>query len=110
MKAFLEYVAEDIIRKHGTDLSGVAVVFPNKRASLFMNRYLLNAAGKPLWSPHYITISELFRSQTDLAVADKIKSVCTLYRTYKKYVTNDETLDQFWSWGEIMLSDFDDLD
>lgn len=110
MKAFLEYVAEDIIRKHGTDLSGVAVVFPNKRASLFMNRYLLNAAGKPLWSPHYITISELFRSQTDLAVADKIKSVCTLYGTYKRYVANDETLDQFWSWGEIMLSDFDDLD
>ncbi len=110
MKAFLEYVAEDIIRKHGTDLSEVAVVFPNKRASLFMNRYLLNVAGKPLWSPHYITISELFRSQTDLTVADKIKSVCMLYRTYKQYVTNEETLDQFWGWGEIMLSDFDDLD
>ncbi len=110
MKAFLEYVAEDIIRKHGTNLSDVAVVFPNKRASLFMNRYLLKAAGRPLWSPHYITISELFRSQTDLTVADKIKSICMLYRTYKQYVTNDETLDQFWNWGEIMLSDFDDLD
>lgn len=110
MKPFLQYVAEDIIRKHGTNLSDVAVVFPNKRASLFMNQYLLSAAGKPLWSPHYITISELFRSQTDLTVADKIKSVCTLFRIYKQYVTNDETLDQFWSWGEIMLSDFDDLD
>ena len=37
MKAFLEYVAEDIIRKYGTNLSKIVVVFPNKRASLFMN-------------------------------------------------------------------------
>ncbi len=110
MKAFLKYVAEDIIRKHGTNLSDVAVVFPNKRASLFMNQYLMEVAGKPIWSPHYITISELFRSQTDLTVADKIKSICMLYKVYKQYIQNDESLDQFWSWGEIMLADFDDLD
>ena len=110
MKPFLEYVAEDIIKKCGTNLSDVAVVFPNKRASLFMNQYLLKIAGRPIWSPHYITISELFRSQTDLTVADKIKSICMLYKTYKQYINNDETLDQFWGWGEIMLADFDDLD
>ena len=34
MKPFLEHVAEDILCKYGEDLSRVAVVFPNKRASL----------------------------------------------------------------------------
>ena len=34
MKTFLEYVAEDIINKYGTNLSHTAVVFPNKRAAL----------------------------------------------------------------------------
>ncbi len=110
MKAFLRYVAEDIIRKHGTNLSDIAVVFPNKRASLFMNQYLMYVADKPIWSPHYITISELFRSQTKLTVADKIKSICMLYKIYQQYIHSDESLDQFWSWGEIMLADFDDLD
>lgn len=33
MKTFLEYVAEDIINKYGHDLSRIAIVFPNKRAS-----------------------------------------------------------------------------
>ena len=40
MKSFLEYVAEDIVRKYGRNLSQTAVVFPNKRASLFLNEYL----------------------------------------------------------------------
>ena len=64
MKTFLEYVAEDIIQKYGTNLSRTAVVFPNKRAALFLNEHLVRLAGKPIWSPAYITISELFRRHT----------------------------------------------
>ena len=41
MKTFLEYVAEDIIQKYGTNLSRTAVVFPNKRAALFLNEHLV---------------------------------------------------------------------
>ena len=79
MKSFLEYVAEDIIQKYGTDLSRTAVVFPNKRASLFLNDKLARLTnGKPLWSPAYITISELFRQQSTLSVADPIKLVCDI--------------------------------
>ena len=37
MKTFLEYVAQDIFEKYGNDLADTAVVFPNKRASLFLN-------------------------------------------------------------------------
>lgn len=48
MKTFLEIVAQDIIQKHGTNLSKVAIVFPNKRASLFLNEHLARMAGQPL--------------------------------------------------------------
>ena len=47
MKSFLEHVAEDILRKYGTDLSRVTVVFPNKRAALFLNDHLARRAGRP---------------------------------------------------------------
>ena len=40
MKSFLEYVADDLLSKYGTDLAHIAVVFPNKRASLFLNECL----------------------------------------------------------------------
>ena len=32
-KTFLEYVAEDLLKKYGIDLSRITLVFPNKRAS-----------------------------------------------------------------------------
>ena len=41
MQTFLEHVAQDLIDKYGENLAHVAVVFPNKRASLFLNQHLL---------------------------------------------------------------------
>lgn len=120
MKSFLEYVAEDIISKYGgntnnaIDLTDIVVVFPNKRASLFLNQYLYHAAGnKPVWCPQYITISNLFRQQSDLTTADPIIAVCILYEVYCRVMETQhevESLDRFWSWGQMMLADFDDLD
>ena len=73
MKTFLQYIAQDIISKYGTNLSRIAVVFPNKRASLFLNEELARLADKPLWSPSYITISDLFRRHSKLQAGDPIK-------------------------------------
>lgn len=110
MKEFLRYVANDIICKYGTDLSRIAVVFPNKRASLFLNEQLARIAQKPLWSPAYITISELFRQQSQWQVADPVKLVCDLHKSFCQQTGSDETLDKFYSWGQLLISDFDDID
>ena len=110
MKSFLEYVAEDLLSRYGTNLSRVAVVFPNKRASLFLNDHLARLAGRPIWSPAYITISDLFRSHSQLKVADPILLVCELYKSFTHCTGIDETLDHFYGWGQLLLSDFDDLD
>ena len=110
MKTFLEIVAEDIIRKYGTDLSRIAVVFPNKRASLFLNEALARLADRPIWSPSYITISDLFRQHSALTVGDPIKLVCELYRCFTSVTGIDETLDHFYGWGQLLISDFDDID
>ena len=110
MKDFLAYVAEDIILKYGTDLSHIAIVFPNKRASMFLNEHLARLAGKPLWSPAYVTISDLFRQQSQRLVADPIKLICDLHRSFCKKTGIDESLDKFFGWGQLMLADFDDID
>ena len=110
MKSFLEYVAEDVIQKYGTNLSHIAIVFPNKRASLFLNEALARQAQRPIWSPAYITISNLFRQQSDLQVADPIQSVCLLHQSFCAMTGSTETLDKFYGWGQLLLSDFDDID
>ena len=109
-KTFLEYVAEDIINKYGTDLSRIAVVFPNKRAALFLNEHLARIASQPVWSPAYITISDLFRQHTDLKPADPIKLICDIHKSFTKCTGIDETLDHFYGWGQLLLADFDDID
>ena len=110
MKSFLEYVAADLLQKYGTNLSRIAVVFPNKRAALFLNEHLARLADRPLWSPAYITISDLFRSHSKRQVADPIQLVCELHQCFTECTGIDETLDHFYGWGQLLLSDFDDLD
>lgn len=107
---FLQYVAKDLLAKHGNELADVAVVFPNKRASIFLNKALYEEAGHPVWSPAYLTISDLFRNHSDLQVPDNISLTFKLYNVYCDLVQTDETLDHFYSWGQLLLSDFDDLD
>ncbi|MBR4845109.1 MAG: PD-(D/E)XK nuclease family protein, partial [Bacteroidaceae bacterium] len=108
---FLKAVAEDLYNKIGQDLSRTAVVFPNKRAGLFFNQWLASCTDKPVWTPAYMTISELFRQLTPLQVADPIRLVCTLYTIFCEETNNEkETLDNFYFWGEMLIADFDDLD
>jgi len=110
MKTFLDYVAEDILRKFGNQLSQTVIVFPNKRASLFLNDALAKGATVPMWSPRYTTISQLFSENSTLTVADNIKLVCDLHRSFVEQTGTTETLDHFYGWGQLLLADFDDID
>lgn len=109
-KTFLEYVAEDILRKFGDNLARTAVVFPNKRASIFLNEHLARKAGRPIWSPAYYTISELFEQHATLRIADELKLIADLHKSFIKHTGLDETLDHFYGWGQLLLADFDDID
>lgn len=110
MNTFISNIANDLIERFGTNLAHIAVVFPNKRAALFLNQELAKIADGPIWSPAYITISELFRQQSNLTVADPIKSLCDLYKSYTSITGRNEDLDEFYGWGQLLLADFDDID
>ena len=75
MTPFLKQVAQDIYKRFNGDLHNVAVVFPNKRAGLFFNEYLMQMSGTPIWSPAYITISELFQQSSNYTIGDSIQLV-----------------------------------
>jgi len=113
---FLRLVANDLLKRFGTNLAEVTVVFPSRRARLFFNRYLYEAVNHPLWSPQYLSIDELFESVSPYRTADPILLTGDLYQAYTsvynahsgKLLT--ETLDEFFFFGEILLHDFDDID
>ena len=108
---FLQKISQDIIKAHGNNLTRIAVIFPNKRASLWMNDYLLEATeGKAVFAPHYFSISDFFQHNSRYALADHIQLVSLLHKSYCKITGENETLDKFYAWGEILLADFDNVD
>lgn len=109
-KPFLKAVAEDIYQRIGDDMSRTAVIFPGKRAGLFFNQYLADCASHPLWAPTYITISELFDKLSPLEIEAPIRQVCLLHEIFNRLTHRAESLDDFYYWGELLLSDFDDID
>jgi RecB family exonuclease len=122
-KPFLALVARDLVRRFGRRLNDVTVVFPGRRARLFLNQYLYRETQAPLWAPSYLSIDELFESLSNLRAADPLQLTGELYYSYKEvYEKNSsgrekddslppmESLDEFFFFGEILLSDFDDID
>ena len=111
----MNLVANNLLQRFGSNMHNVTVVFPGKRASIFLNQELALASDNPVWAPRYITMSDLFYSLSPYVKADPIDSIALLYQIFRKTILTEEmqeeySLDKFWGWGEIILSDFDDVD
>ena len=86
------------------------LVIPNKRANLFFNEYLAEESDQPIWSPAAMSISDLLQKLSVQKAGDPIRLVCELYKVFKEETGSRETLDDFYFWGELLISDFDDVD
>lgn len=110
MRTFLQDVAHDLFIKTNGDFSKTAIVFPNKRAGLFFNEYLTQEGNKPMWAPQYVSIKDLIQNLSPLKLGDPILLVSVLYNIYIEQTGSEETLDSFYPWGQLLISDFDDVD
>jgi CRISPR/Cas system-associated exonuclease Cas4 (RecB family) len=110
MAYFLQDIARHVYSEHKDDLSDISIVFPNKRARLYFNKYLSQLTEKPLWAPGYYTINELMEELSGLQIADPLALVFELYAAFREVTKSQERFDDFYFYIEIMLSDFDDID
>ncbi len=110
MKPFLQSVAETFYIQCDNTLCRHTFVFPNRRAGVFFQKYLADFADKPIFSPRIITIQELFESLSEYKTADSIEMLVMLYKHYVRLSKSNETFDEFLFWGEMLLSDFSEVD
>ncbi len=108
MSSFIEEIALRLYEKYGDEVSSLTIVMPSKRARLFLAEALSKIAVRPLWEPKYLSIDELMCSLTKLRKADKLRLVAELHTIYSNY--HEETIDEFYHWGEMLISDFDMVD
>ncbi len=110
MTPFLYRVAQTFYSQYGDKLHQHTFVFPNRRAGLFFQKYLAEIAGKPMFSPQIITINEFIEQLSTYQAVDRIELLVKLYDLFITLSKSDESFDDFVYWGEMLLSDFDDVD
>ncbi len=110
MRYFLEQTAQCLYDRYGNGLKDHCLVFPNRRAGIFLMKHLAVIAGGPLWAPKTTTINDLFLSVSPLKIASTEKLVVELFKLYREKTRKEETIDNFYFWGEMLLNDFDDVD
>lgn len=117
---FLRSVARAYVQNDALDS---VFVLPNRRSLKFFRMYLGKeygaVAGKPLFSPQTVTVSDFFTSLSGIAAADSVEQLYLLYKEYigLKYPGEGfeegslkEPFDEFVHWGDTLLKDFNDVD
>lgn len=110
MVPFLYKVAKRFHTQYGDELYRYTFVLPNRRAGIFLQKYLAEIAGKPVFSPAMLTIQELFVSLSSYQPADRVEMLVMLYRHFGKISGSKESFDDFLYWGDMLLNDFDEVD
>lgn len=114
MESFLKEIARQIYEKHPQP-ELLTIVFPNRRAALYFRKHLGEIISKPVFAPNLITIEEFIGGFSTLKVPDKLELVHRLHATYREVMgdipsSKNESFDQFYFWGDMLLRDFDELD
>lgn len=122
MKPLLQEIAQYYIDRHAGEITNFCFIFPNKRAGVFFNHFLAQAAedaGMPLIHPEVLTISDFVSDITECIEASRIEQLFILYRCYRdvmnRHAVGDEEpgsvdFNKFQFWGDVLLSDFTDVD
>lgn len=111
MTPFLKQVADHYFKEG--NISRRCFVFPNRRSMVFFTKYLCEAvsgSGMPVIAPTMLTINDLFYRAAGLNASDRVCLLLELYECYTSLNPKAESLDEFIFWGDVILSDFDDVD
>ncbi len=107
---FLERIAKHLYDETKGNLRNHCIVFPSRRAGLYFLKYLSSKIDKPVWAPTIMTINELFAEFSPLQVAENEILLFRLYKVYRELNPSAESFDEFYFWGDMLISDFDDVD
>ena len=110
MVRFLEELANYIYNDNKEGLSDCCVVFPSRRAGVYFLKYLSAMHDIPAWAPAVLTMGDLIQDMNNSRPTDSLSLIVDLYRVFCRRTKSSESFDNFYFWGEMLLSDFDDID
>ena len=112
MTPFLQQVAEIYVERESENLADYCFVFPNKRSATFFTRFLEQALARKKGGvlPEITNITDFVAGFSHLTQANRYDMLFTLFDEYRKIPGVEADFDQFVFWGEMLLTDFSDVD
>lgn len=111
MQSFLEKTVDYLFEKYGDGISELCIVLPNRRAGLFLKTHFSKRLKKVFWSPEIYATEDFIALLAELEMADTTTQLFELYETIKEVnPQQSETFNDFSKWGQILLSDFNEID
>jgi len=109
-KGFLEELVEQVTVDFAGEMDHLWIVFPNRRAGLFFTRALAQKITQPIWSPTVLSFEDFVYKFSDYSLADRMSLMLDLYEVYREASPIQESFNNFYFWGEMLLKDFDEVD
>lgn len=109
MNGFIEKLA-NFVHEKDYDLRNLVIILPSERAVKYVGKALVKAYGKPIFSPEITTIDRWVKQFTP-PIIDRTRLLLTFYEIYLQTDEGkNETFEEFTTWSNMVLSDFDDID
>ncbi len=99
-----------MLENYQDDFSQSCVIFPSRRAGVFFQKQLSIKITKTCWLPKISTLNEFIGDISEIKSADQLQLIYKLYQVFIKNTGISENFDEFYFWGQVILSDFNDID
>lgn len=108
---FLTQLAQLIATEYSDQLRDLTVLFPNKRAGLFLKKALTEKLNKASWLPRISTIEQAFGQWSKLEIADNLSVQFELLEIKaEQQATETFSMAEFAGLASQMAEDFNEID
>lgn len=105
---FLKQVAQIFAENERTNLKNICFIFPNKRSATFFKHYIGQFVTDRTINAK--TISAFISDFSKRTTAGRLEQLFILFDEYRKLAGDISEFDKFIFWGDMLISDFNDVD
>jgi len=111
MEKFVDKVAT-YVKESTVSLEDWIIILPSERAKQFVQKAIFESYQHPVFSPKIVTINQWIKQHTPSTILTKTRLLLTLFEVHRKHGKHeiDSVFDEFMTWGNILLSDFDEME